>query len=158
MDGEAGWWTTSGNIGLPPLARAMGVGRQQHNTDDELDLLGNMHNIQVPREPKQSLRVGDSARIAMTRKPFKKTYTCQWSEELFVVSEKLRTIPTTYRVRDLVDEQIGGIFYHQELQLLRVKQDKVYTVERILKKKNRAKKIEYFVKWNGMETSSTRGS
>ena len=28
MDGEAGWWTTSGNIGLPPLARVMGVGRQ----------------------------------------------------------------------------------------------------------------------------------
>ena len=28
-DGEAGWWTTSGNIGLPPLARVMGVGRQQ---------------------------------------------------------------------------------------------------------------------------------
>ena len=30
MDGEAGWWTTSGNIGLPPLARDMGVGRKQH--------------------------------------------------------------------------------------------------------------------------------
>ena len=30
MDGEAGWWTTSGNIGLPPpLSRVMGVGRQQ---------------------------------------------------------------------------------------------------------------------------------
>ena len=29
MDGEAGWWTTSGNIGLPPLATVMGVGRQQ---------------------------------------------------------------------------------------------------------------------------------
>ena len=28
MDGEAGWWTTSGNIGLPPLARVMGMGRQ----------------------------------------------------------------------------------------------------------------------------------
>ena len=26
---EAGWWTASGNIGLPPLARVMGVGRQQ---------------------------------------------------------------------------------------------------------------------------------
>ena len=25
MDGEAGWWTTSGNIGIPPLARVMGV-------------------------------------------------------------------------------------------------------------------------------------
>ena len=30
-DGEAGWWTTSGNIGLPPLARVMGVGRQQQH-------------------------------------------------------------------------------------------------------------------------------
>ena len=29
MDGEAGLWTTSGYIGLPPLARVMGVGRQQ---------------------------------------------------------------------------------------------------------------------------------
>ena len=29
MDGEAGLRTTSGNIGLPPLARVMGVGRQQ---------------------------------------------------------------------------------------------------------------------------------
>ena len=29
MDGEAGWWTTSGNIGLLPLARVMGMGRQQ---------------------------------------------------------------------------------------------------------------------------------
>ena len=32
MDGEAGWWTTSGNIGLPPLARVMEVGRQQQET------------------------------------------------------------------------------------------------------------------------------
>ena len=33
MDGEAGRWATSGNIGLPPLARVTGVGRQQqqHN-------------------------------------------------------------------------------------------------------------------------------
>ena len=39
MDREAGWWTTSGNIGLPPpLARVMGVGRQQQqdqHDDDE---------------------------------------------------------------------------------------------------------------------------
>ena len=32
MDGEAGWWTTSRNIGLPPLARVMGVGRQQQHS------------------------------------------------------------------------------------------------------------------------------
>ena len=35
--------------------------------NDELDLLRDMHNIPIPREPKQSFRVGDSVRIAMTR-------------------------------------------------------------------------------------------
>ena len=29
MEGEAGWWITSWTNGLPPLARVMGVGRQQ---------------------------------------------------------------------------------------------------------------------------------
>ena len=38
MGGEAGWWTASGNIGLPPLARVMGVGRQQHCNNLQQDL------------------------------------------------------------------------------------------------------------------------
>ena len=38
MDGEAGWWTTSGNIGLPQLARVMGVGRQQQHVMDIMPL------------------------------------------------------------------------------------------------------------------------
>ena len=115
-------------------------------SEDELYLLRDMHNIPVPREPNQSFQVGDSVRIAMMRRPFNKGYTGQWSEELCVASEKLSTIPTTYRVKDLVDEQIDRTFYHQKLQLIRVEQDKVYTVERVLKKIKRGKKIAYFVK------------
>ena len=34
IDGEAGWWTTSGKIRLHPLAMVMVVGRQQHGTND----------------------------------------------------------------------------------------------------------------------------
>ena len=44
MDGEAGWWATSGNIGLPPLARVMGVGRQQHVGDSEMYLGNQLFN------------------------------------------------------------------------------------------------------------------
>ena len=44
MDGEAGWWTTSGNSGLPPLARVKGVGRQQQQ--QKADTL-NKHYHQV---------------------------------------------------------------------------------------------------------------
>ena len=35
-------------------------------SDDELNLLRDMYNIPVPREPKQSFRVGDSVNIAMS--------------------------------------------------------------------------------------------
>ena len=80
-------------------------------TDDELDLLMDMHTIPFQRESKQSFPVSDSVRIAMTRKPFKKGYIDQWSEEIFLVAEKRRTIPTMYRVKDLVEEQIDGTFY-----------------------------------------------
>ena len=36
MDREPGWWTTSGKIRLFPLARVMGVGRQQQQQQPEL--------------------------------------------------------------------------------------------------------------------------
>ena len=44
MDGEAGWWTTSGNIGLPPLARVMGVGRQQLGGVNATEVVGEYFN------------------------------------------------------------------------------------------------------------------
>ena len=34
MDGEAGWWNT--RLDSPPLARVMGVGRQQQQHEDVL--------------------------------------------------------------------------------------------------------------------------
>ena len=45
MDGEAGWWTTSGNIGLPPLARVMGVGRQQQQPDGLVPKSHSLHEV-----------------------------------------------------------------------------------------------------------------
>ena len=83
--------------------------------------------------------MGDSVRIVVTRRPFKKGYTCQWSEELFVVAEKLHTNPTTYMVKEMGDEPIDGTFYHQELQLIRVGENNVYMVERVIKKRKRGK-------------------
>ena len=53
MDGEAGWWTTSGNIGLPPLARAMGVGRQQY----EMIKGYNVRSEKIEKETMRYLRV-----------------------------------------------------------------------------------------------------
>ena len=45
MDGESGWWTTSGNIGLRPLARVMGEGSQQQQHGDTDESTDNQRNI-----------------------------------------------------------------------------------------------------------------
>ena len=36
MDGEVGWCTARGKIGIPPLARVMGVGKQQQQQHHQL--------------------------------------------------------------------------------------------------------------------------
>ena len=68
MDGEAGWWTTSGNMGLPPLARVMGVGRQ-HNTfknekktASEMKFLGPLFQ-QVPLIKRKAVRCANDLQI-----------------------------------------------------------------------------------------------
>ena len=43
-------------------------------------------------------------------------YTPNWSEEYFVISKTKNTVPWTYVVSDLNDEEITGSFYEKELQ------------------------------------------
>ena len=90
--------------------------------------------------------MGDKVRITMQRQPFRKGYMGNWSEEIFVFSMRHPTRPVTYSIKDLSDESIKGKFYEYELQKV-IKRDDVYIVEKILKTRKRAGKIEYFVKW-----------
>lgn len=43
-------------------------------------------------------------------------YTPNWTEEVFVIDEVLPTKPVTYKIVDLMGEEIEGSFYEQELQ------------------------------------------
>jgi hypothetical protein len=99
-----------------------------------------------PKEFKFKYDVGDTVRISVKREPFDKSYTGRWSEELFKICRRYETVPVTYGLKDLADEDIKGKFYEQELQKV-VETDRAYIVEKILKTRKRAGKIEYFVKW-----------
>ena len=68
-----------------------------------------------PEKPKCS--VGDKVRISKyKRKVFDKGYTPNWTEEIFVIHDILLTNPLTYKVVDLLGEEIEGSFYEKELQ------------------------------------------
>ena len=66
------------------------------------------------KDPK--FKVGDHVIISKYKNIFAKGYTPNWSEEIFVIKEIKNTVPWTYVLNDLNDEEIIGTFYEKELQ------------------------------------------
>ena len=60
--------------------------------------------------------VGDHVRISKYKNVIAKGYTPNWSEEVFVIKEYRNTVPWTYVINDLNDEEIIGTFCEKELQ------------------------------------------
>ena len=56
--------------------------------------------------------------------------------------------PNAYRIRDLKDERVEGIFYEHELQKI-TNDDEVFKVEAIVKTRTKNKIKEVLVKWLG---------
>ena len=63
-----------------------------------------------------SYNVGDRVRISKLKNIFAKGYTPNRSREIFIVNKKTDTVPYTYNLKDLNDEEIIGSFYDRELQ------------------------------------------
>ena len=69
-----------------------------------------------------------------------------WSEEI-VVSKKIKnTVPWTYVINDLNDEEIIGTFYGKELQSTK---QQTFRIEKVIKKKG----DKLYVKWKGYNNS-----
>ena len=92
------------------------------------------------------LKVGDTVRISGTRRAFAKGYRDKWSEEVFNIVKVYDTNPVTFGLADYSGEVIKGKFYANELQ--KTIKD-VYRIEKILKTRRRAGRVEYYVKWLG---------
>ena len=67
-------------------------------------------------EKRSRFKVGDRVRKSKFKNIFAKGYTPNWSKELFIVDKINDTVPYTYNLKDLNDEEIIGSFYDQELQ------------------------------------------
>ena len=66
------------------------------------------------KDPK--FKVGDHVRISKYKNILAKGYTPNWSEKVFVIKKVKNTIPWTYVINDLNDEEITRTFYEKELQ------------------------------------------
>ena len=72
--------------------------------------------IDEHNEKDSRFKVGDRVRISKFKNIFAKGYTPNWSREIFIVNKINDTVPYTYNIKDLNDEEIIGSFYDRELQ------------------------------------------
>ena len=88
-------------------------------------------------------KVGDRVRISKYKNIFAKGYMPNWSKEIFVIRN---TIPWTYVVNNLNDEEIIGTFYEKKLQ--KTNQEE-FRIEKVIRRKG----DKLYVKWKGYDNS-----
>jgi hypothetical protein len=92
--------------------------------------------LEQKKTAKPKFKVGDRVRLSISKSTFQKGesnrlllylhpkpiqmsiylgYLPRYTEEVFVVGSVNNTIPVTYRIQDLKDEQVKGSFYESEL-------------------------------------------
>lgn len=54
-----------------------------------------------------------------------------------------------YKLKDFLNEDITGSFYQSELQRVTIKDDKLWKVEKIIRKRKRKGVQQYYVKYKG---------
>ena len=91
-------------------------------------------------------KVGDHVRISKYKNLFAKSYTPNWSKEIFVIKEIKNTVPWTYVIDDLNDEEINGTFYEKESQKI---DQQEFRTEKVIKKMG----DKLYVKWKGYDNS-----
>ena len=80
-------------------------------------------------------KIGDLVRISLKRRPIfdKSSNNIKWSEELFKIHSINKSNVISYKIKDLNDEIIEGIFYERELQKTK-NTSQVYVIEKIIRK------------------------
>ena len=88
------------------------------NDTTESSAIARNKRVYIDEHNEKSARynVGDKVRISKFKNIFAKGYTPNWSREIFIVNKINDTVPYTYNLKDLNDEEIIGSFYDRELQ------------------------------------------
>ena len=96
------------------------------------------------KDPK--CKVVDHVRILKNKNIFAKGYIPGWSKDVFVIKKVKNTIPWTYVITDLNNEELIRTFYEKELQ--KTNQQEL-RIEKVITRKY----DKLYVKWKGYDNS-----
>ena len=119
------------------------------NKSNEKYIKNNFYTYDITNK-KPKFKINDLVRISLKRRELfdKPSENIKWSEELFKIHSIDKSNVITYKIKDLNNEIVKGIFYEKELQKTKNTSDQ-YIIEKILK----TDKDKIYVKWRGYNSS-----
>ena len=116
--------------------------------ENESKVWHTLYDHEAVKDVKYKFKIGDKVRIRKVKGTFEKGYLPNFSKEIFTISKQIPRDPPVYKLKDLDGEELKGMFYEKELQKV-IKEDDMYEIEKILKKRGRGNNVHYLVKWLG---------
>ena len=122
------------------------------------DMLGNHQQVfkdlyfkkVQTRRIKAKYNVSDKVRITVKKNQFDKGFTINWSDKIYTITQVLKTLPPTYKIRD-DKEEIEGSFYQQELQKT---SENTFRIEKVLRRMRKTDGTRLArVKWVGYDST-----
>jgi hypothetical protein len=110
--------------------------------------LGMYCDDKKPQIIKFNFKIGDKVRITKLKNIFAKGYEPNWTQQVFVIREAIPRFPPVYRIKDLLNDSIEGIFYEPQLQKVS-KNEIIYKVDSILKRRIKDGRKQVLVSWLG---------
>ena len=107
-----------------------------------------LYGSNVQKRVRFKFQVGGRVRISKVKRMFEKSYLPNYTEEMFTIYKRFARQVPVYKLKDDAGEILEGTFYEPEIQKI-IKNDDVYRVEKILRKRKRKGVVEYLVKWKG---------
>ena len=101
------------------------------NKSNEKRIRNTVYNYNIANKiPK--FKINDIVRISLKRRELfdKPSDNIKWFEELFKIHSINKSNVITYKITDMNNEIIQGIFYEKELQLSKMKEDGLYIIEK----------------------------
>ena len=117
---------------------------------NEAKVWDTLYGSDLQKRVRFKFQVGDRVRISKVKRIFEKSYLPNFTEELFTVYKRFAHQLPVYKLKDDTGEILDGTFYEPELQKI-IKNDDIYRVEKVIRKRKRKGVTEYFVKWKGYQ-------
>ena len=130
--------------------RSIKMKPSQVTKKNEAQVWDTLYGDDVQKPVRYKFQVGDRVRISKVKRLFEKSYLPNFTEEIFTVYKRMARQVPVYKLKDDAGEILDGTFYEPELQKI-IKNDDVYRVEKILRKRKRKGVVEYLVRWKGYE-------